>query len=439
MKSSEGVACRQWPCQGQNCRGKLGKIEISCLLRETLDPLLSYIKRSPHHHHHHNTDYTQCMIWTWWLHRTTTSPGQRLSPNSLARSSSSRGCLRPCSTTFPSAFSSSATPSSSYGSWGWENNKTHHQRISKKFYFWVGVLSNTGVPKIALITIVSAIKVQSPHSVAHPGGGVQAASPKQRRTHKFGEPESSEGAPHHRPPPRHHVPHHPQEPLLGGHPREDHLQVHHPRAHLLPRLLHLPPLLLSQLGGLPNGEEPMGPMAEQPRHRNSAAIRPQLDCNPGVHRGVWGFEPDTIVHVPDREELARPLGQAGHRRVPGASCKSSAVEVGGQLDHHDDGDEGRTIGAPAGPGDQQPGRDRGDRGDWGGEGGGEQGVRTRGDGAGNWELGSGIWVWWRERLDPDLGADKLHWWEMDSSWGTPAGKQGKRWVGENMNVGRKED
>ena len=137
MKSSEGVACRQWPCQGQNCRGKLGKIKISCLLRETLDSLLSCIKRSPHHHHHHNTDYTQSMIWTWWLHRTTTSPGQRLSPNSLARSSSSRGSLRPCSTTFPSASSSSATPSSSYGSWGWENNKHHHHRISKKFYFCV--------------------------------------------------------------------------------------------------------------------------------------------------------------------------------------------------------------------------------------------------------------------------------------------------------------
>ena len=107
----------------------------------------------------------------------------------------------------------------------------------------------------------------------------------------------------------------------------------------------------------------MGPMAEQPRHRNSAAVCSQLDCNPGVHRGVRGSEPDAIVHVPDREELPRPLGQAGHGRVPGASCKSGAVEVGGQLDHDDDGDEGRTIGASAGPGHQQQGRDRGDRGD----------------------------------------------------------------------------
>ena len=238
-------------------------------------------------------------------------------------------------------------------------------------------MSNTGVPKIALIKIVSDTKVQSPHSVAHPGGGVpkialitivstthpgggvQAASPKQRGTHKFDEPESSEGALHHRPPPWHHLPHHPQEPLLGGQPRENHLQVHHPRAHLLPRLLHLPPVLLSQLRGLPNGEEPMGPMAEQPRHQNSVAVRSQLDCDPGVDRGGRGCEPDAIVHVPDREELPCPPRQAGDGRVPGANCASSAVEAAGQLD----GDEGQTIGAPAGPGHQQPGRDRGDQGD----------------------------------------------------------------------------
>ena len=203
------------------------------------------------------------------------------------------------------------------------------------------------------------------------GGCVKAT--KQCWSHEFCKPTCCQGAPHHRSPAWHHLPHHPQEPVLGGHPRENHLQVHHPRAHLLSRLLHLPPLLLPQLRGVSNGEEPVGSMAEQPRHWDGAAVGSQLNRDPGFHRGVRGSQPDPILHVPDGEELPRPTRPARDGRVAGKNSTSCPAEAGKLVTVGDDS-EGWTSRAATRPGDQQQGGYGDDRGDGGGEGGGEQGV-----------------------------------------------------------------